>query len=170
MKLVVGLGNPGKKYERTRHNFGFMVVDALAEKLGATWRENKRFKALVAKADGLVLLKPQTFMNLSGETVAAALKYHKADAASLTVIHDDIDIDFGKYKVAADSRSAGHNGVQSIIDRLGTKDFTRYRLGIKNDKLALLGAEKFVLEDFGAAEVESIKELIEQTVEEILKN
>lgn len=169
MKIIVGLGNPGPKYKLTRHNFGFMAVDALAEKLGAAWRENKRLKSLVAKSGELLLLKPQTFINLSGEAVAAALKYNKAATASLTVLHDDIDINFGKFKIATDSRSAGHNGVQSIIDHLKTQDFTRYRLGVKNDKLTLMGAEKFVLDKFSKEEIAAVNQLCSEVAGEILK-
>jgi peptidyl-tRNA hydrolase, PTH1 family len=173
-KIIVGLGNPGSKYEKTRHNAGFMAVDYLAEKLGAVWQLNKKFNAFCAEADGLILTKPQTFMNCSGEPVYKILNYYKLldktaglirkkdqDLSEvLTVVHDDLDIELGKFKISIDSRSAGHNGVQSIIDRLKTKKFTRVRLGIKAEKVSVIGAEKFVLQKFIAEENKIILEVI----------
>jgi len=188
MKIIVGLGNPGKKYEQTRHNLGFMAVDILADKLGVVWRENKRLKSLVAKSDDLILLKPLTFMNLSGQAVAAALSFYKITPIPsggvgwrevMTVIHDDLDIDFGKIKIAAGSRSAGHNGVQSIIDRLGTNDFTRYRIGIRDvttdhkpARLAEGGesrrAENFVLSEFSKTGLRAMKIVLEDLADKII--
>ena len=166
MKIVVGLGNPGKEYENTKHNAGFMLVDRLVAKAGATWKENKRFKALTAEADGFFFIKPQTFMNNSGQAVSAILSYYKllpktlgvlknknSDLSEiLTVIHDDIDIDLGKYKISIDSRAAGHNGVQSIIDHLKTKNFRRFRIGIKNEAKKMIPTEKLVLMNFDKEE------------------
>src|SRR3989338_6511491 len=137
MKIIVGLGNPGEQYENTRHNAGFMAVDALAQELGLKWKNNKKFKADLTKGDDFILLKPLTFMNESGAAVSAVLSYYKPPLDTrpteqsfgreagwgdfLTVIHDDLDIELGKYKISVDSRSAGHNGVQSIINHLNTK-------------------------------------------------
>jgi PTH1 family peptidyl-tRNA hydrolase len=188
MKLIVGLGNPGNKYKDTRHNLGFMAVDILAEKLGFVWRENKRLKSLVVKSDDLVLLKPQTFMNLSGQAVAAALSYYKITPSPsegtgwdevLTVIHDDLDVDYGKIKITAGSRSAGHNGVQSIIDRLGTNDFTRYRIGIRDEKTdhlpsrldspsSVRRAENFVLSEFDKTELRTMKIVLEDLTNKMI--
>ena len=139
MKIIIGLGNPGKKYELTRHNVGFMALNAIAKKLGLSWQENKKFKAKIAKNQNLILVKPLTFVNNSGQAVQAVLSYYKllpkklgllkkknSDLSDiLTVIHDDIDISLGKYKISIGSRSAGHNGVQSIISHLKTKNFNR---------------------------------------------
>lgn len=178
MKIIVGLGNPGKEYSLTRHNLGFMAVDALAKKLNLSWEQNKKLKAEIVKFNDTLLVKPQTFMNLSGEAVAAVLSYFKQPSTSwgeqlpaqnLIVLHDDLDIDFGKYKIAADSRAAGHNGVQSIIDLLGTKNFTRYRIGIKNERKEKVPTEKFVLEKFKREELKIVKELLDAIVEELIK-
>jgi peptidyl-tRNA hydrolase, PTH1 family len=174
MKIIVGLGNPGQEYENTRHNAGFMLVDKLASQAGATWSENKKFKALVAESAGVMFVKPQTFMNLSGEAVGAILSYYKllpktlgvfktknADLSEiLTVAHDDLDIELGKYKISIDSRSAGHKGVESIIKRLGTKNFKRIRIGTKTEALAKIPADKFVLMKFNTEEKEKISALI----------
>jgi peptidyl-tRNA hydrolase, PTH1 family len=175
MKIIVGLGNPGQEYENTRHNSGFMLVDKLAKEAGATWQFNKRFKADIAESRGVFFVKPQTFMNLSGEPVAAVLSYYKllpktlgilktkgADLSKiLTVIHDDLDIEFGKYKISVDSRSAGHKGVQSIINHLKTKNFNRIRIGIKkSDAEEKIPTDKYVLMKLGKEEKEKIEALI----------
>lgn len=159
MKLIVGLGNPGKQYELTRHNAGFLAVDYLAKELGLEWSEHKKTKSLIAKVGETIFLKPQTFMNLSGETVVAALNFFKADKADLVIIHDDIDVDLGKIKTTGSSRAAGNNGVQSIINALGTQDFFRLRVGVRTEARNIIPAEKFVLEKFKKEELEIIKQL-----------
>jgi peptidyl-tRNA hydrolase, PTH1 family len=175
MRIIVGLGNPGTEYENTRHNAGFMLVDKLAKEAGAAWQFNKRFKAEIAQSRGVFFIKPRTFMNESGVAVANVLSYYKllprtlgilkakgADLSQILVVaHDDVDIELGKYKISTDSRSAGHNGVQSIIDHLKTKNFQRIRLGIKKSAAqAKIPTEKFVLMKFGAEEKEKINTLI----------
>jgi PTH1 family peptidyl-tRNA hydrolase len=174
MKIIIGLGNPGTEYENTRHNTGFMLVDKLARDAGAVWQFNKRFKAEIAESRGVFFVKPQTFMNESGIAVAAVLSYYKllprtlgilkakgADLSQiLTVAHDDLDIEFGKYKISVDSRSAGHRGVQSIIDHLKTKNFQRIRLGIKPEEKNRIPTDKFVLMKFSAEEKEKLNALI----------
>jgi peptidyl-tRNA hydrolase, PTH1 family len=174
MKIIVGLGNPGTEYENTRHNAGFMLVDKLAHDAGAVWQFNKRFKAEIAESRGVFFVKPQTFMNDSGIAVAAVLSYYKllprtlgilkskgADLSQiLTIAHDDLDIEFGKYKISVDSRSAGHKGVQSIIDHLKTKNFQRIRLGIKPEDKGRIPTDKLVLMKFSAEEKKKIEEVI----------
>ncbi|MDD4271597.1 MAG: aminoacyl-tRNA hydrolase [Patescibacteria group bacterium] len=181
MNIVVGLGNPGKQYEITRHNAGFMAINALAKELGLAWSANKKFKAEIAEGQGLILIKPQTFMNNSGQAAAAVLSYYKllpkklgilktadADLSNiLTVIHDDLDIELGKYKISLDSRSAGHNGVQSIIDYLKTKNFKRIRLGIRTPALEKIPADKYVLGKFNATELKIIQGQISQIKKEL---
>ena len=171
MKIIVGLGNPGEQYNKTRHNIGFLALDWL---LGpVTWQNNKRFKALIYETGGNLYVKPQTFMNNSGQAVRAILDYYgllpqklffkvkDSDLSEvLTVIHDDLDIELGKYKLAIDSRSAGHNGVQSIIHYLKTKNFKRVRLGIKTELKDRIPADKFVLGHFSEIELKSIQELV----------
>ena len=129
MKLIVGLGNPGKDYEKTRHNVGFMVVDALASGAGLSWKGG--FKGEVAKGNDILLLKPATFMNLSGESVIEALNFYKLDAKKdLWVVHDELDLSVGALRISLGAGSGGHNGIKSIIERLGHQDFARFRVGI----------------------------------------
>ena len=133
MYLVVGLGNPGRRYATSRHNIGFKVVDELARRLDASpWREEFLSLAARARVDGrrVLLLKPQTYMNRSGEAVAEAVSYFKLDAESVIVVHDDIDLPLGKIKLKAGGGSAGHKGVESIASHLGTDAFIRIRTGI----------------------------------------
>lgn len=165
MRIIIGLGNPGKKYESTRHNAGFMAMDALAENLGLAWENNKKFKAEIAKNDNIILAKPLTFMNDSGTSAATILSYFKlmpenSDLSKiLTVIHDDLDIEFGKYKISINSRSAGHKGVESIIGALKTKNFKRVRIGIKPEPAVKIPADKFVLQKFSGQEKNIIKKI-----------
>jgi len=167
MNIIVGLGNPGEQYQSTRHNAGFMAVDVLAKKLDLKWKNNKNFKADIAKGDNIILIKPLTFMNESGSVVAPILAYYKISPEKLTVIHDDLDIELGKYKISVDSRSAGHNGVQSIIDRLKTKNFKRLRIGIKTLALEKIPADKFVLQKFKPEELKIVKQVILEVIDEI---
>ena len=178
MKIIVGLGNPGDKYKNTRHNAGFMALDALAEKWQLKFRSSKKFNAEIAEAGEMMLVKPQCYMNESGGPVSGILSYYKllpkkmgllkvrdADLSDLlVVIHDDLDIGLGKYKEAVDSRSAGHNGVQSIIDHLKTKNFRRLRLGIKTDRQNNVPAEKFVLENLNADEMRAMRSTIDEAI------
>lgn len=126
MRLIVGLGNPGKQYENTRHNLGFRILDLLAS--GEQWQD--KYDSKFIKFEDIILAKPQTFMNKSGEAVKELLKYYPA--AELVVIHDDLDIPLGSLKIQKGSSAAGHHGVESIIQELGSKDFIRIRLGIFN--------------------------------------
>ena len=175
MKIIVGLGNPGEQYRNTRHNTGWLLLDNW---LGdVSWSENKKFNALIHEDGEYLFAKPLTFMNESGVSVRKILDYYgllpknfgligKKDSDLtdvLTVIHDELDLAFGAYKIANDSGSAGHRGVQSIIDYLKTKKFTRLRLGIKNELLRTpIPPEKFVLDNFNREEKEKLKELSNQ--------
>jgi len=174
MRIIVGLGNPGQKYENTRHNAGFMAINALAIKLGLKWENSKKFKAEIAKNENFILIKSQDFMNNSGQVVAAAMSYYKllpkklgllktanADLSKiLTVSHDDLDIELGKFKVSLDSRSAGHKGVESIINHLKTKNFKRIRIGIKTPALEKTPADKFVLMKLNNEETKIVNTVI----------
>lgn len=154
MFLIVGLGNPGKQYELTRHNVGFQVLDLLASD---AW-ENK-YDSEFIKTDEVILAKPQLFMNNSGKAVAQILKYYPA--ATLIVIHDELDFPLGSLKVMKNINSAGHNGVQSIIDELGTKDFIRLRIGIANPETKKdLPGDAYVLQKFTEEEEQIIKEVL----------
>ena len=138
MKIIVGLGNPGAQYANTPHSVGFEAVDAIAMEIGAAWEEKRQFKCLWAKGSfagqSVMLVKPQTYMNLSGDSVAPVVKYHNATAAELLVIQDDIDLPVGRMRVRKNGSCGGHNGIRSIIERLGTPDFTRLKLGVGKDK------------------------------------
>lgn len=172
MKIVVGLGNPGEQYKNTRHNIGWLALDNL---LGdVKWQENKKFQSLIYNEGNFLFVKPLTFMNNSGQAVQKILNYYKLLPTSfgllkksdsdlngvLTVIHDDLDLNFGDYKIATNSGSAGHNGVQSIINYLKTKQFTRIRLGIKNDHFKIhIPPDKFVLQPFAGEERQELKNI-----------
>ncbi|MBQ6457286.1 MAG: aminoacyl-tRNA hydrolase [Kiritimatiellae bacterium] len=137
MKVIAGLGNPGEKYANTPHSIGFEVVDAIASAIGASWEEKRAYKSMLARGSfagfPVLLVKPQTYMNLSGDAVAPLVKYSNATAADLLVIHDDIDIALGRLRVRRGGSCGGHNGVRSIIERLGTQDFARLKLGVGRD-------------------------------------
>lgn len=129
-QLIVGLGNPGRDYADTRHNVGFMIADRLASSTGAQWRTEKRWHAELARTGGAWLCKPQTFMNLSGEAVAAVSGFYKIPHDSILVILDDMALPLGKLRLRAEGSAGGHNGMQSIIDHLGTSAIARLRVGI----------------------------------------
>ena len=200
MKLIIGLGNPGEQYKNTRHNVGFDFIDKLKE----VWNfpdfvRNKKFDAEISiksipprplgedarragegsldERNKIVLAKPQTFMNLSGEAVQKMLEFYKLAPSDIIVIHDDLDIELGKYKVATDSSSAGHNGVQNIIDKLGTQEFKRIRIGIgikKDGQSRLSGGQaciidphNYVLQKFTEEEKEKVYGLFEDIKKEL---
>jgi PTH1 family peptidyl-tRNA hydrolase len=130
--LVVGLGNPGREHERTRHNAGWLVLDELAQRLGASWRAKFSGKLAEARLDGdrLALLKPETFMNDSGRSVAAAARFFKVEPESLLIVHDDVDLEPGRLQARAGGGLAGHNGLRSLAQSLGSQDFLRLRIGV----------------------------------------
>ncbi len=182
MKIIVGLGNPGEKYKTTRHNAGWLILDNILGDI--KWSPNKKFNALTHEQGDSLFIKPQTFMNESGASVRKVLEYYgllpknfgiitKKDADLgdvLTVIHDELDLNFGDVKIATNSGSAGHRGVQSIIDHLKTKKFTRVRIGIKNDLLRThIPPEKFVLDNFNRDEKEKLRELARNLNNKIIK-
>ena len=134
-RLIVGLGNPGAKYERTRHNIGFEIVDALAKRFpDVSLAENKRFQGAVGEfrsgGERIVLIKPTTYMNKSGQAVRAVLDWYKLDPNAVLVVYDDMDLPTGKLRMRLSGGAGGHNGMKSIISHLGTKEFPRLRVGI----------------------------------------
>lgn len=174
MKIIIGLGNPGEKYAETRHNVGFMFLDKLQKELDFPEFEfNKKFNAEISRSVyeirdtryEILLAKPQTFMNLSGEAVRSILDFYKLSPDDILVIHDDKDIVLGEYRLADNSSSAGHNGVQNIIDCLGTQKFKRIRIGVGAE--TNLPAEDFVLQKFSNEELEIIEKVLEKIIEEI---
>ena len=140
MKLIVGLGNPGKKYEKTRHNMGFMAVDFYAAKKDLSFKSkfNGLYSELTIKGEKVIILKPQTFMNLSGECVSSFVNYFNIDINDILVIYDDRDFEVGSYKLKFGGSSAGHNGMQNIIDHLKTQNIKRLRLGISKNDIPLI--------------------------------
>jgi PTH1 family peptidyl-tRNA hydrolase len=150
--LVAGLGNPGRSYESTRHNLGWVVLDALARKHGLTWKPAGGFEAEVARWDlgaGRTrwLMKPLTFMNDSGRAVGAMLRYHKLETTALAVAYDDLNIDLGLIKISTNGSAGGHNGVASLLEHLGD-GFARYRMGIGPKQPAQIDMADFVLGKF----------------------
>lgn len=129
-KMIVGLGNPGKKYKDTRHNIGFMVVDNLAAGLGLSFRKRFMLKAEVTEMQNLVLVKPTTYMNLSGDAVAKIRKKYGVSNENIMVVCDDLNLSFGNIRIRLKGSAGGHNGLKSIIDRLGTQEFPRIKYGI----------------------------------------
>lgn len=130
IRLVIGLGNPGREYDNTRHNVGFEVVDSLARQSGAAWSVEKKWEAEVARTANALLVKPQTYMNLSGKAVSAICRFHKIEASEILVVYDDVDLDLGRLRFRASGSAAGHNGVKSLIQSLGTQNFARLKFGI----------------------------------------
>jgi len=174
MILVVGLGNPGKKFEKTRHNVGFRAVDGFQEKNNfPVFKLSKKYLAEISEGalgDAKVILaKPQTFMNNSGRAVKLLTKSYKLKTGSLFVIHDDIDLPLGKIRISVGRSSAGHKGVESMIRELKTKDFVRFRVGIKPEKVEnrKQEIEKFVLEKFSKNEEKNLGGVIKEAIEAI---
>lgn len=181
--LLVGLGNPGRQYETTRHNLGFLALDEHLAGVSAT-SSDTAYKSFAANAKleseiaavqiggkKIILAKPQTFMNLSGRAVQKILAYYKIDPSNMLVINDDLDLPLGKMRFSFDSGAAGHNGVQSIIDSIGTKKFTRLRIGIATEEILKkqnkIPAADFVLQKFSDQECAIVNELKPKIVDAI---
>jgi peptidyl-tRNA hydrolase, PTH1 family len=166
VKLIVGLGNPGPKYLWTRHNAGFIVLDRFAS-LAGIQITRKSFGGLFAEVDfngdRLLLLKPQTYMNLSGRSVAEALRFHKLAPADIIAIHDDLDIPFGQIKCKTDGGHGGHNGLRSLHQELGSSGYNRLRIGI--GRPAHGNMADYVLTNFGKDELISLPRLVDGAVD-----
>lgn len=178
-KIIVGLGNPGIKYAKTRHNAGWLILDHLINELQKetnqtiNWRIKRDWLAEIAEIDNILLVKPQTMMNNSGQAVRAILDYYDLIVADLSnrllVIHDELDLPSGTVRWSNNSRSAGHNGVQSIIDHLGTQNFIRYRIGIQpieppTDTIA------YVLKNFSASELKNLQNIDLTEIKRFINN
>ncbi|NPA81403.1 MAG: aminoacyl-tRNA hydrolase [Epsilonproteobacteria bacterium] len=166
MLLIVGLGNPTKKYENTRHNVGFMVIDRLIDRLNPTPINKPLFKGELYKTANTLFLKPQTFMNLSGESVLAVANFYKIDRKDIIVIHDDLDLPLGVVRVKRGGSSGGHNGLKSI-DKLIGNDYIRVRVGIGRPSLKD-EVVKYVLSDFTKHERECLDKSIKRAMEIVL--
>ena len=165
IRLIVGLGNPGADYARTRHNAGFLVVEELAQRAKAGWNFEKKFHARVAKAerDGRKVLfaEPQTFMNLSGESVSALLSFYQVPLGQLLVVVDDADLPFGEIRLKPKGSSGGHHGLESIEQHVGSREFARLKVGIgrKDGRREITG---HVLGKFGADEASLLEKVLQR--------
>lgn len=167
MWLFVGLGNPGLRYARTRHNIGFMVLDRLAESLGLSFREKTDYRACSGSIDGqkAILMEPLTFMNRSGSAVSKVFSKNAVIPEQSIVIHDDLDLASGRLKISKRGSAGGHKGVESVIQHLGTQEFIRIRIGIGRDPL--IPTEDYVLSRFRRDEIQLIKEAVSRACEAI---
>ena len=176
MKLVVGLGNPGEKYEKTRHNVGFAVLDKLQTEiskqiLNPNFQTQKKFNAEICKMDYLLLAKPTTFMNSSGITVKKLMVQFKVNLPDLWVIHDDLDLRLGEYKIQLGVGPKLHYGIKSIEGKLGKKDFWRVRVGVDNrSKDNRISGEAYVLQKFSEDEERSLDGVIKRLVQDLINN
>lgn len=163
MWLIVGLGNPSTQYTKTRHNAGFMAVDFLLEK-EVNWKKSIKGGLLYARTEisgqEVEIIKPQTFMNNSGLAVNYVVKKHRLDTTNIIVISDELDLPLGTIRVKLGGSSAGHNGINSILEKIGTDNFWRVRIGISNEKREIMAADKFVLSKFSQEELTVLKEKI----------
>ena len=170
MYLFTGLGNPGREHRNNRHNVGYMLLDRLADRLGEQFTRVES-KSLVTKTDfggnRLVLAKPQTFMNNSGQAVGSLLRYYKIPFENLMVVNDDVDLDLGTLRIRKSGGSAGQKGLASIIDRLGSQEFPRMRLGIGRPP-GRMDAAAYVLRDFSKVELPLLDEVLSYGVDAVL--
>jgi PTH1 family peptidyl-tRNA hydrolase len=161
MKLIVGLGNPGKEYQNTRHNVGFMVLDAFAKKNKITI-DRQKFNGLyydfIVNDEKVILLKPQSYMNLSGDVIKQYVDYFKIDINDILIIHDDLDIELGNFKLRLSGSSGGHNGLKNIISNLNTEEFKRIKIGISNNKM--MDTKDYVTGSFSKEEEDKLNNVI----------
>jgi len=166
MKLIFGLGNPGKKYEKTRHNVGFVILDSVAKKSEVTFKLDQARQAEIAEIEKNKLVKPQTFMNNSGQAASLVKNFWKVMNNDIIVLHDEVDLEFGKVRIQKSGSSAGHKGIQSIIDAIG-ENFWRIRVGVgKND---IIDTESWVLMNFPESDQERLKYIVDKTAELVIE-
>ncbi len=168
-RLIVGLGNPGESYRDTRHNIGFMVLDEIARRLGAAFREEKRWSGLVAKFAGGHLLKPLTFMNDSGRSVQSVGHFYKTSPAQTLVVYDDVDLPLGRLRFRSNGSAAGHNGIRSLAASLGTQEFPRLKVGIASENGRPAGERMVghVLGTFRAEEQPALQAVIKRAADAV---
>lgn len=168
MKLVVGLGNPGDKFNFTRHNFGFLALDFYLKRNNANWAEKPRFSAIFCKIGDVLFIKPQDFYNLSGQAVAAYARYYKIPTSDILVICDNFDLSFGKIRYRSSGVAGGNNGLKSVDKELGSTDYPRLRLGTENTELKnKIGAVDFVLSKFTPEEKARLPEILNEVCSKI---
>jgi len=171
MKLIVGLGNPGNEFNNTRHNIGFAALDFTREELDLPkFKLDKKLKAEISKNENIILAKPQTFMNNSGEAVSLIKKYYKVKLSDIIILRDDVDIQVGKIKIKKGSTGAGHKGIQSIIKYLKSKNFWQIKIGVANEMIRTkIPTQKFVLQKFTKEDLKAAKDIPDKTISEINK-
>jgi PTH1 family peptidyl-tRNA hydrolase len=166
MKLIVGLGNPGKEYDGTRHNIGFMVIDSILKKYNLNCNK-KKFDGIYCETtinnEKIIFLKPQRFINLSGEVIKKYIDYFKISIEDILVIHDDLDIPVGKFKLKMSGGSAGHNGLKNIEMNIGTEEYKRLKIGISNDKA--IDTKEYVLGKLSSIDKKELDEIIDMSEE-----
>ena len=166
--LIVGLGNPGSQYETTRHNAGFMVADVLAGRIGAKFSSHKKSNSDIVTARlgdrSVIVAKPRTFMNLSGQPVAALARFYSVEPADIVVVHDELDIDFGAIRLKLGGGEGGHNGLRSITQHLGTKDYLRVRVGVGRPP-GRMDPASYVLKPFSSAERKDLGVICEEAAD-----
>lgn len=169
MILIVGLGNPGTTYEKTWHNVGFLAVDQLADqekcrafKISKKWQAATTEGTIAGQA--VLIVKPQTFMNESGQAVAALANYHKIEPTDIWLVHDDIDLPLGSVRISRNASAAGHRGVQSVIDIMKSKTMVRFRIGIRSDQTGSIPTEQFVLQKIDRSSTVAITSSIDRAI------
>lgn len=165
MKLIVGLGNPGKAYQNTRHNVGFMVLDAFASHHNVSIDQSKfsgLYSQFIVSGEKVILLKPQKYMNLSGEVVRDFVRFFKIDVSDILVISDDLDMAIGNYKLKPKGSSGGHNGLKNIETHIGTQEYKRFKIGISNNKL--MDTKDYVLGKFSSSDQKMLDDVIQSSV------
>ena len=170
MKLIVGLGNPGREYELTRHNIGFRTIDKFADKLGVSINKSKfngLYGEILIASEKVILLKPQSYINLSGEVIRRFVDFYKIDISDILIIHDDLDLSIGTYKLKQKGSSGGHNGLKNIELHLGTQIYKRIKIGISNNKS--MDTKDYVLGKLSKMEEEKLEE-VENIVMDILND
>ena len=163
MKLIVGLGNPGKKYENTKHNIGFICLDKYASDNSLKFKMENKFRGESLKEGNLILLKPHTFMNLSGESIRLVMDYYNIDVKDVLIIYDDLALPLGKLRLREKGSPGGHNGVKSIVSHMGTQEFQRVRIGI--DSNPLIETKNYVLGKFSKEEEKTLEEALPKVSE-----
>ncbi len=168
--LIAGLGNPGREYQNSRHNIGFRLINSLAERLEITFSRMES-KALVTKSKyldrSIILAKPQTYMNLSGQAIGSLVKFYKIPLENLMVLYDDVDLPFGRIRIRPAGGSAGHKGMESIINQLGTQDFPRLRFGVGRPP-GSKGAASYVLRDFSGDEADFLPQFLDRGTDAVI--
>ncbi len=165
--MIVGLGNPGKKYTQTRHNLGFMVLDELADRHGLTFKSGRGVFLESRMPDGSLLVKPMTFMNLSGQALADVSRRYPLNPEETLLVHDDLDVDFGRLKIRPTGSAGGHNGLKSVFSVLGTQNIPRIKIGINTPERRQMDAEIYVLKPFLPEERETVKEMVQKAADAV---